>query len=297
MAPIKKKTPVATMTRTALYFAYGSNLDLGQMRARCRSATPLGPATLPGVRLVFAGHSPTRGGGVATVERDADAQVQGLLYTLTEADLAALDRCEGVPFTYDRVLKTVVDEHGRRRRAQVYRLAPDLAEEALPGPRYFGIISRAYERLGFDRAPLSKAADSAAAKAVARLERTRSMTHVFVYGTLRAGECNHRLLQGARLIASARTEPFFRMYSLGGFPGIVPGGETQIVGEVYAVDGAMLARLDRLEGHPDFYTRTPIPLDDGAQAHAYLLRATQVRGKPLIPSGDWRKRAEIQETP
>lgn len=296
MNQIKKKTPAAKMTRTALYFAYGSNLDLAQMRARCPTATPIGPATLPGVRLVFAGHSPTRGGGVATVERDADAQVQGLLYALTEEDLALLDRCEGVPFTYDRVLKTVVDEHGRRRRAQVYRLAPDLAEEALPGPRYFDLIARAYERLGFDRAPLSRAADRAAASALAQLERTRSTVHVFVYGTLRAGESNHRLLHGATLLGNARTEPHFRMVSLGGFPGIVPDGTTAIVGEVYAVDGAMLARLDRIEGHPDFYTRTIIPLEDGAHAHAYLLRATQVRGKPLIPSGDWRKRAEIQET-
>ena len=46
------------MNRT-LYFAYGSNLDPTQMRRRCPTSAPAGPATLDGWRLAFGGHSRT----------------------------------------------------------------------------------------------------------------------------------------------------------------------------------------------------------------------------------------------
>ena len=42
---------------TQTYFAYGSNLDAAQMRARCPSAKLLGAAILDGYRLGFAGQS------------------------------------------------------------------------------------------------------------------------------------------------------------------------------------------------------------------------------------------------
>jgi gamma-glutamylaminecyclotransferase len=119
-------------------------------------------------------------------------------------------------------------------------------------------------------------------------------TFVFVYGSLRKGEFNHRLLAvpGARLvIAKARTEPGYELRDLGAFPGMVRGGAGAVIGEVYEVDEATLAALDRLEGHPRFYSRTRIALRDleaGAAVEAYLLRPEQVVGKPLVISGDWR---------
>jgi gamma-glutamylcyclotransferase (GGCT)/AIG2-like uncharacterized protein YtfP len=282
------------------YFAYGSNLDLAQMRRRCPTAVRLGRAMLPNHRLSFAGHSAAWGGGVANVVRANRAKVEGVLYLLTERDVRQLDRCEGVPAIYDRVVKTVVD-HSRRRRVHVYRLDPELAEETLPSMPYFELICAAYLRHGFDRAPLADAIARASRATRARLDRlTRrpmlvrtsqpELARVFVYGTLRAGERNHRLLNGAAFVGLARTEPRFRMVDLGHFPAIVAGGSTPIEGEVYEVDGAMLARLDQLEGHPRFYTRTPIPLADGSEALAYLLRPTQVEGRPLIASGNWLAR-------
>lgn len=110
---------------------------------------------------------------------------------------------------------------------------------------------------------------------------------VFVYGTLRKGQPNHELLEGCRALGPARTAPVFTLVSLGAFPAMVGGGETVVVGEIYEVDLWTLALLDRLEGHPRFYLRQPICLDDGEEVLAYLLSAEQVRGRPQIPSGDW----------
>jgi gamma-glutamylaminecyclotransferase len=111
---------------------------------------------------------------------------------------------------------------------------------------------------------------------------------LFVYGTLRRGEVNHHLLAQARFVAEARTEPSFELFDLGSFPAMSTGGETAVLGEVYAVDEATLARLDRLEGHPSFYQRTRIRLDDGREVQTYLMDRARMRGRVLIASGDWR---------
>jgi gamma-glutamylaminecyclotransferase len=115
-------------------------------------------------------------------------------------------------------------------------------------------------------------------------------TLVFVYGTLLFGERNHWHLAGARLVGEARTQPMFQLHDLGPYPGLVAGGEHAIIGEVYAVDEATLAALDRLEGTPDFYRRVSIVLVDGTRAETYLLSPEQVAGHPIIASGSWRAR-------
>jgi gamma-glutamylaminecyclotransferase len=111
---------------------------------------------------------------------------------------------------------------------------------------------------------------------------------VFVYGTLRQDEVNHDLLAQARFVAEGRTEPSFELFDLGSVPAMSTGGETAVLGEVYAVDDATLARLDRLEGHPSFYQRTQIRLDDGHEVETYLMDRARMRGRAPIASGDWR---------
>jgi gamma-glutamylaminecyclotransferase len=113
-------------------------------------------------------------------------------------------------------------------------------------------------------------------------------TRVFVYGTLLAGEPNHRLLVRARLVVEAQTQPGFQLRDLGAFPGLVRGGEHAVTGEVYEVDQPTLAANDRLEGHPSFYRRTRVALDDGATVETYLLSPQQVVGRAVIDSGNWR---------
>lgn len=109
---------------------------------------------------------------------------------------------------------------------------------------------------------------------------------VFVYGTLLRGEVNHHLLTGAGFLGPHRTAPCFTLYLLGAYPGAVPAGGTAITGEVYRVDRAGLARLDRLEEYPRLYDRRAIPTPWG-RAWVYLYRGP-VRDCPVLAGGDWR---------
>lgn len=115
------------------------------------------------------------------------------------------------------------------------------------------------------------------------------MRRIFVYGTLLRGESNHHLLMDARFLGAALTEPVFSLFDLGGFPAMSPQGCTSIVGEVYEVSQEVLVAIDRLEGNPNWYTRTAITLVGGMTAETYVMKPNQVEGRPLIHSGNWKQ--------
>ena len=117
---------------------------------------------------------------------------------------------------------------------------------------------------------------------------------IFVYGTLLRGEPNHRLLAGAEFVGAAVTEPRFELVDLGPFPAMCTGGATAVHGECYRVDARTLTRLDRLEGHPDYYPRVSIRLADGREVEAYVMPSHEVAGLPRIGSGDWRRRGRAR---
>jgi len=146
--------------KTALYFAYGSNLDEAQMRERCPGAAPLGVATLPNHELAFGGFSHRWDGAVASVRRARGRQVQGLLYRLPPEDLGALDRFEGHPFSYERTTRMVLTADGRRR-ALVYLQPEETFEAWAPQPRYFAVLAREYARRGFGLDELEAAVGAA----------------------------------------------------------------------------------------------------------------------------------------
>jgi len=117
------------------------------------------------------------------------------------------------------------------------------------------------------------------------------MNMVFVYGSLQRGERNHRMMAGARLLRVAKTAPAFELFDLGSFPAMVARGTVSVVGELYAVDEVLLKRLDVFEGHPRFYRRTEVGLDDGTTAEAYLMARSDVRGMRPIVCGNWKARS------
>jgi gamma-glutamylcyclotransferase (GGCT)/AIG2-like uncharacterized protein YtfP len=110
---------------------------------------------------------------------------------------------------------------------------------------------------------------------------------LFVYGSLRPGETYHQLLTGARHLGRYRTEPSYTMHDLGEYPGVVEGGHHAIVGDVFAVDAATLARVDDYEGYPHEYTRRLLATPYG-NAWIYLY-CRDCADAAVITSGEWRR--------
>lgn len=77
------------------YFAYGSNLNPEQMALRCPGHRVVGLAALRDHRLAFPLTSHDWGGGVASLVVAHGENAWGVVYDLTDEDLAALDRYEG----------------------------------------------------------------------------------------------------------------------------------------------------------------------------------------------------------
>lgn len=116
---------------------------------------------------------------------------------------------------------------------------------------------------------------------------------VAVYGSLRSGLGNHRLLASAeRHEDGVIAEGKFQMRSLGGFPGLLKDPEvtSDIVVEVYTVESEERKRnLDCLEGYPSFYDREQVTLKDGRICWVYFLHAESYKTNGLVSDGDWKR--------
>ena len=134
-----------------LYFAYGSNLDEAQMAARCQAPIRQGIAFLPDYRFVFSGVSPLREHmGVASIRQAAGKTCAGLLWHITDADLAALDIREGYPVRYHRKIVCVHDASGARHDAWLY-FKEDEVPLNPPCDAYYQQVLKAYENHGFEQ--------------------------------------------------------------------------------------------------------------------------------------------------
>src|SRR3984893_11006586 len=92
------------------YFAYGANLCARQMAQRCPGAVNPRPAMLAAHDWLI--HER----GVAPVEPFDGSQVHGVVWQVTDHDLATLDSAEGVPVRYRRDRLTVHTDDGPSAR-------------------------------------------------------------------------------------------------------------------------------------------------------------------------------------
>lgn len=85
---------------TIYYFGYGRNTNRGAMEERCPQARPLGAAQLDNYRFRFARH--------ADIVSQRGSTVHGVLWRITRECLSSLDRREGYPHVYTRMMLPVV---------------------------------------------------------------------------------------------------------------------------------------------------------------------------------------------
>ncbi|MCL1877762.1 MAG: gamma-glutamylcyclotransferase [Defluviitaleaceae bacterium] len=135
-----------------IYAAYGSNMNLPQMRHRCPYATIIGNAELTGYQLLFRGHA---GGAVATVEPKEGGTVPILLWEITPRDEEELDRYEGWPRFYRKETVTV-SYNGKLVDVMAY-IMNDGYPLGKPGKQYFNAITEGYLTAGIDTATLNEA--------------------------------------------------------------------------------------------------------------------------------------------
>ena len=106
-------------------------------------------------------------------------------------------------------------------------------------------------------------------------------TNIFVYGTLKRGQCLHHVLADQEFLGEVQTKAVYVMVSLGDFPGLVlpeafsePVKGFSIEGELYRVNCDCLVELDRVECvDENMYQRRPVALltrgDVGAETYFY----------------------------
>ncbi len=126
-----------------IYFAYGSNLSVQQMAQRCPEATDPQRATLADHDWLINER------GVATVEPFAGSEVHGVVWRVSDHDLATLDSAEGVPARYRRDRLTVRTEDGPSpawvyidHRVEPGPPRPGYLERILDGARHHGLPHR-----------------------------------------------------------------------------------------------------------------------------------------------------------
>ena len=121
------------------YIAYGSNMNLEQMKYRCPKAKVVGAAWMAGYELEFR--------GVATIVRNKKESVPVLIWEITKDCEIALDGYEGYPRMY-RKEYVKVKINGKEEIAMVYIM--NYGTKARPRPSYYEGIKEGYITANFD---------------------------------------------------------------------------------------------------------------------------------------------------
>ena len=133
------------------YIAYGSNLNVEQMRHRCPDARVVGTATFEGWTLLFRG---SKTGSYLTIEPKESSSVPVAVWEVSERDELHLDHYEGYPnFYYKKELtvciKGIRTGKLRNRRAFVYIMHED-RPLGQPSEYYLNACARGYYFFDFD---------------------------------------------------------------------------------------------------------------------------------------------------
>ena len=291
-----------------MYVGYGSNLDpqdwskfCGDRGADPDDLRPVTPVLLLDHRLTFNHRSSRWKGGAANVTHSAGGVVPCMAFEVDDPRIwDVLDAKEGVSNrpgkgVYERFEALALLPDGTVQTVISYRVTEGkLAREAEagrgphvpPSEDYIEAVTRGLAHHGLSSAHLGPASEDRSAA---------PLQHVFVYGTLLAGEERGHVLEVCERRQATVTAQLVDLDR--GYPGLVPG-EALVHGELVRLpDDAMLARLDGIEGFHahtspnNLYRRGFVQVRcDGEDVWAWTYYWNGVDLGEAIPSGDWRQR-------
>ena len=122
-----------------LYFAYGSNLNLFQMKRRCKDSVFLKKYELKGYRLNF--RSKYR---AADIDKSKNSLVPGALFEISKSDEKKLDVYEDYPILYKKLYFTYYN-----KTVMTYIMV-NKTEFRYPTERYLNVVKRGYKDCKLD---------------------------------------------------------------------------------------------------------------------------------------------------
>ena len=133
------------------YLAYGSNLNVRQMRFRCPTALVVGKGVIKDYRLLFKG---SKTGSYLTIEKAKGYEVPVAVWKVDEACEESLDRYEGYPsFYYKKEIeidfKSIKKGLPRHSKAFVYIMHEE-RELGIPSRGYVEVCLEGNRTFGFN---------------------------------------------------------------------------------------------------------------------------------------------------
>ncbi|MDA7553556.1 gamma-glutamylcyclotransferase [Candidatus Pelagibacter sp.] len=129
-----------------LYFAYGSNLNLFQMKRRCKDSIFLKKINLKDFRLTF--RSKYR---AADIEPKKNSIVPGGLFEISKSDEKKLDVYEDYPILYRKFYFTYYE-----KKVMTYIMVKKTPFK-FPTERYLNVVKRGYKDCKLETKYLNKA--------------------------------------------------------------------------------------------------------------------------------------------
>ena len=122
-----------------LYFAYGSNLNLFQMKRRCKDSVFLKKYELKGYKLNF--RSKYR---AADIEKSKNSIVPGALFEISKSDEKKLDVYDDFPILYKKLYFSYYN-----KTVMTYIMV-NKTEFRYPTERYLNVVKRGYKDCKLD---------------------------------------------------------------------------------------------------------------------------------------------------
>ena len=129
-----------------LYFAYGSNLNIFQMKRRCKDSKFLKKIKLKDFRLTF--RSKYR---AADIEPKKNSIVPGALFEISKSDEKRLDLYEDYPLLYTKYYFTYYG-----KKVMTYTMVKK-TKFTYPTERYLNVVKRGYKDCKLEKKYLFKA--------------------------------------------------------------------------------------------------------------------------------------------